>query len=423
MQNINFKRSAPKSEISAGISSRFGKLIAAITQLLGRLSAVSFCCGVSVLVGPAIADADDLCLEARTYLQLVSRIRGLDAVKSFACRTENRYQVEAFITESARERLPKDRLQNEEDLFLLLGVIPPGYNYFDGMVTLYTSQLGGYYDPKTKTVVMADWMPPALQRIIALHELTHLLQDQRYNLDSLVGVSVTESDRALAHAALVEGDASVVTLDIEQEERGLPPLAKLKSLKEVSSKSLSASVVENRTIEYVPETLSLLVHFPYVEGAAFAHTLLASGGYGSIDAALKDPPTSTSEILHPERYLRRIKGESAIKAALPPVPSEVVYSDVYGEFFIQALLAPTIKSVRTRAELATNWVADKVYLLQQKEGKRRAQWHTVWINKEAAELFANFLRMHIQGVRGVRFSNQGNKVTVNESIVIAELEG
>lgn len=371
----------------------------------------------------ALAKADDLCLQARSLLELVSRVRGLESVNSFACRTENRTQVEAFIVESARERLPQERLQNEEDLFLLLGVIPPGYRYFDGMVTLYTSQLGGYYDPKTKTVVMADWMPAALQRVIALHELTHLLQDERYNLDALVGVSVTESDKALAHAALVEGDASLVTLDIEQKERSQPPIAELKSLKDASSQNLSASVVENRSIEFVPDALSLLVHFPYVEGSTFAHALVKSGGYRAIDAALKSPPATTSEILHPELYLSRSRGAHPEPVRLPSAPPEVVYSDTYGEFFVQALLAPTLKNPRTRAEVAAGWLADKVYLLKPSEGKRRATWHSVWKTKEAAELFANYLRMHIQGVRGVRFSDRGNKITVRDRDVIAELEG
>jgi len=44
------------------------------------------------------------------------------------------------------------------------------------------NQVAGYYDPKTKTVNLLDWVPIEQQEPVMAHELTHALQDQAINL-------------------------------------------------------------------------------------------------------------------------------------------------------------------------------------------------------------------------------------------------
>lgn len=42
--------------------------------------------------------------------------------------------------------------------------------------------------------------------------------------------------------------------------------------------------------------------FPYEYGFTFVEFLFEKNGFDSIDAAFLDPPVSTEQILHPERY-------------------------------------------------------------------------------------------------------------------------
>jgi hypothetical protein len=40
----------------------------------------------------------------------------------------------------------------------------------------------GFYDPRHKTMFMANWVDPAAQKLVLSHELTHALQDQSFDL-------------------------------------------------------------------------------------------------------------------------------------------------------------------------------------------------------------------------------------------------
>ena len=45
-------------------------------------------------------------------------------------------------------------------------------------------QVAAYYDAKTKSVNLLDWVPPDIQKPVLAHELTHALQDQKIILTS-----------------------------------------------------------------------------------------------------------------------------------------------------------------------------------------------------------------------------------------------
>ena len=69
-------------------------------------------------------------------------------------------------------------------------------------------------------------MPAAFQTTIAVHELTHALQDQYFDLQKFVDAKTENSDLLLAHSALVEGDATAVMIDYDRIAfLGLKPLA------------------------------------------------------------------------------------------------------------------------------------------------------------------------------------------------------
>src|SRR5205809_433150 len=70
-----------------------------------------------------------------------------------------------------------------------------------------TEQVAGFYDPHTKTMNMADWIPPEMQSMVLSHELTHALQDQNYDLDKFLHAARDNDDATSARQAIVEGHA------------------------------------------------------------------------------------------------------------------------------------------------------------------------------------------------------------------------
>src|SRR5207248_1845820 len=55
-------------------------------------------------------------------------------------------------------------------------------------------------------------------------------------------------------------------------------------------------------------------YFPYQEGAAFVTQLYQNGGWNTVDAAFKNPPRSTEQVLHPAHYF---SGDAPKRIQLP----------------------------------------------------------------------------------------------------------
>jgi hypothetical protein len=92
---------------------------------------------------------------------------------------------------------------------------------------LLDEQIAAYYDSKTKTVNLLDWIAPDTQKPVLAHELTHALQDQRVNLDKWQNQTSDDLSHSLpktskhvatdeddtAREAVLEGQAMAVFVD------------------------------------------------------------------------------------------------------------------------------------------------------------------------------------------------------------------
>ena len=104
-----------------------------------------------------------------------------------------------------------------------------------------------------------------------------------------------------------------------------------------------------------PPIAKATIEFPYLAGFIFAVDLRADGGNAALDAAFVEPPTTTEQVLHSEKYLA---GEGA-QAIEPPRlallgPGWVALeSDVIGELtlrsWLEALEAPRNDAIRAGA--------------------------------------------------------------------------
>ena len=107
------------------------------------------------------------------------------------------------------------------------GLLDRDFHLKPFIVSLLTEQIAGYYDSKTKTVNMLDWIAPDEQKPVLAHELTHALQDQHVDLEKWsdqskdsIAKNVDEDNDHLrtdeadtAREAVAEGQAMVVFLD------------------------------------------------------------------------------------------------------------------------------------------------------------------------------------------------------------------
>ena len=118
-------------------------------------------------------------------------------------RLITREQVEKYILDKFKEDKDAKRMQSEEIVLKKFGLLDRDFQLQPFLVSLLKEQIAGYYDNKTKTVNLLDWVAPEEQQPVIAHALTHALQDQHNDLDTLEphppdGPNVTE-DSAPGH--------------------------------------------------------------------------------------------------------------------------------------------------------------------------------------------------------------------------------
>lgn len=345
----------------------------------------------SALALPVFA-ADETCKIADTAITDASTIRKLKIRKSVPCFVHDKDKVKGYLLHAIETKIPAQKLKMEEVVYKALGLLPAGFDYQKGIVDLYLGQIGGYYDPEGKHFVMAGWLPAMMQTTVAVHELTHALQDQHFNLETFMDEKRLSGDELMARSALVEGDATAVMLDYARGLVGQPGIEKEKDVESIMLQNLiSSSLVAG--MSNVPQSLQMMLIFPYTSGLRFAHALLESGSYAAIDKAFKRPPRSTEEILHPQKYLSaQADFEKFDPQSLRPkeVSTSISssYQDSLGEFVISTLLAGGTVDKNVAALAAAGWAGDEVAVFDDTAAaKRYVVWKTKWDSASDAEEF------------------------------------
>ena len=227
------------------------------------------------------------------------------------------------------------------------------------------------------------------------HEFTHQLQDQHFDLDKL-GIDVSDqSDRSLARLALVEGDATSaqttwMTQTLTSQELG-----------EVFAAGLDPAALEafNNAPEYLRETAL----FPYQEGLAFVMRLVATGGYPAVDAVFADPPDSTEQILHPDKYVNR---EAPIAVKIPAGLAKKIGAgwtevgqDTLGEMLLRLWLKIGGTAGADATKAAAGWGGDRLALYRNPDGKTAIVLVTDWDTAADATEFDTAARAALAGVQ------------------------
>lgn len=333
--------------------------------------------------------AETQCVIADNAFDIASEIRGLTEKHKVPCRLVDKEQVEEYLRKVIKEKVSEKKLKNEGEMFRLLGFVPEDFSYLDGLVSLYTSQLGGYYEPTEEYYGMASWLPDSLQMPIAVHELTHALQDQHFDLDTMMDQDTATTDQLLARSALVEGDATAVMLDYTRSLQGLPGIEKEKDVTSFMFQNLVGAGVSS-SMNQAPQSLQAMILFPYVSGLNFAHQGLLRGSYGELNKMFLTLPNSTEEILHPDKYLERIDSGNKNEKKLEKKNSKAIHTDTLGEFFISTFLGQWISPIEA-SKGAAGWGDDFIQLNSNADGKYSLTWEITWDNKTDCQEFIDFL--------------------------------
>ena len=241
---------------------------------------------------------------------------GLAVKRDVKRQVTTRTAVESFLKEKFEEDESAKRMQRSEIVLKKFGLLDRDFDLKPFLLALLKEQIEAYYDSKTKTVYMLDWVSIEEQKPVLAHELTHALQDQHADLEkwndqtpSDVSANSREDTDHLAkdemdtaRQAVAEGQATAVMMDYLLKPRSL---VKDPEVIDVLKQQMSGS--ENSPVlARAPLMLTESLLFPYREGLSFEQDVWMDKGQNAAFAgALDRPPTSSWEIINPREYEAR----------------------------------------------------------------------------------------------------------------------
>lgn len=201
----------------------------------------------------------------------------------------------------------------------------------------------GYYDIKSKDLVIRGGkLTPAVRETL-VHELVHALQDQHFGVDRGLEKNEDESDQSFS--GLVEGDAMRV------EQAYVKTMTAKERAQAEDEQSQGAEAYED-----IPPVLIQSLTFPYTVGPRFVHAVLGMGGQARVDQAFKTPPATSEHLLHPEKFLA---GEPPAPVSEPPSNGTVIDRGVMGEFGIIQQLQDVVTDPDALRRAAAGWGGDR----------------------------------------------------------------
>lgn len=182
----------------------------------------------------------------------------------------------------------------------------------------------GFYDPATKELYVKGLGTTPYVRYVLVHELTHALQDQQFDLSRQ---GADNNDAELAARAVVEGDAQRTMRNY------------LSTLTVLEQDAIAREARARQDDIYNQAYYTSFDNFPYVVGMSWNDAVRGTRGQGALDNAFRTYPRSTAEIMHPDRYLA---GVGPTEVSPPAADGPVVDQGVVGEYQLVYLLARVI---------------------------------------------------------------------------------
>lgn len=262
------------------------------------------------------AQEKQLLNDADEIFHFVSKDTGLPIQHPVKKVFITRDKVKSELRKKFDEDKSNKRMERSELVLKKFGLLDQSFDLRPFLLRLLTEQIAGFYDNKTKTMNLLDWVPIDQQKPVMAHELTHALQDQKLGLTKWediepdgVAKNVEEDAKHIqtdesetAREAVLEGQAMVSFADYMLKPTG-------KTLKDVPQvadqlENGAGDMSDSPVLARAPLVLQESLLFPYTQGLRFEAVLLQKAGtQRAFTGVLDAPPNTSAEIMNPDAYL------------------------------------------------------------------------------------------------------------------------
>jgi hypothetical protein len=348
-------------------------------------------------------EAEELFRSVDEILQFASKDTGLPIKQVVKRQLVGRDQVVGYLQKSMAEDKDAKRLQRSELVLKKFGLLPRDFNLQTFLVALLREQVAGYYDPKTKTVNLLDWLDAEQQKPVLAHELTHALQDQSFNLEKWMKAGDKDLDDVKnptpedfesdeigqARQGIVEGQAMVTLVDYMLAPLGKSMLTS-PEMADVLKKGMVEGTADSPEFKNAPIFLKEVLIFPYRYGLDFEAALLQNGGKEKAFAGVfANPPQNTRQVMEPKTYL---SGERIEPMQLPDFKKDFKDYDRFdigamGEFDV-AVLVDQYAGTETSQKIYPQWRGGYYYAVRPK-GNAAAPLGLLYLSRWADDASAS----------------------------------
>lgn len=330
-----------------------------------------------------------------TIAAQMADLRGLSLSVPITRTVMTRQELGAYLEAKFTEEYSPQEIEQDVLVLSAFDFVDPGFDLRQVLLDLYSEEILGLYDDELDTFyIISDGEFSLLDQLTVAHEYVHALQDENLGLDGFIDEERLSDDELLARMALVEGDATLAMTDYL--------LARRSEITADDWASLLAEGAEggDQALDDVPAIIRETFDFPYVYGLELV-SRLQQRGWSAVDAAFVDPPQSTEQVLHPEKYLSRDEPQLV---ALPPLTDtlgsgwRLLEAETLGEFQTGLYLAQ--QGDQETADLASQgWDGDQ-YAVYAREGTTLLAFASVWDSPADREEFVGAYQQYATGKYG-----------------------
>jgi hypothetical protein len=308
---------------------------------------------------------------ADEVLATMSKIVDLPIKEPLKKTLRSKDDIRAFVVEQDKEDKDETQKYADEKTMEAFGLIPKDFPLEKFMEDVLTDQIAGLYDPKAKEFYIADWIPIDEQKEVMAHELTHALEDQSFRIDPWIKAARPNDDAELARDSVSEGTAMAAMMDYALQDehlnvRAIPDVAPLIEAGAVGQMDSDPKL--SKAPIYIRDSLL----FPYLAGVTFTQQFLkAHTGWGDLHLIFENPPVSSQQIMHPEKYLANVQ---PVATKLPdwkglvPDSWKLLDENVIGEFGVEEILKQYLGDDAAKLT-SPGWTGDRYAVFEDKTAK------------------------------------------------------